>query len=573
VALWAVSLGGTVSGADLPYVNKLFTTDIVHTIDISVDENDWDTMIKDALAEQYIECNVTIDGNTVTGVGIRPKGNSSLSMIANSNSDRYSFKIEFDHYVKGQTYYGLDKLALNNIAQDDTYLKDYVSYRMMNAFGADGPLCSYIYITVNGKEWGLYLAVEGVEKSFAEREYGLDYGNIYKPETSMMDMGGRFGKRSGFPNGGFQGFGSFGGYGNPWGGFPNNGYGDFGGFQGGPPGTGSQAMMPGGGFPANGFSGFQMSGFGFGSDTAVDLIYSGDDIADYSSIFDNAVFSTTKADKTRLIASIKQLNEGMNLAEVVDLDEVTRYFVVHNFVLNFDSYTSSMGHNYYLYEKGGQMSMIAWDYNLAFGGMGGGMFGGFGGKETASGTPDNTTLMVNYPIDTPTSGADIADRPMLAAVLENAANMERYHALFRQFAEDYFDAGNFTDMIDNAIRLIAPYVQKDPTAFCTYEEFQNASLTLREFCLLRAKSVEGQLNGAIASTSDGQAANNYAGFIDASHINISDMGSNSMGFGQAGGGQQQPPAGAGPTQPDGGTGDIDGTSGSYAEPSPPIEKG
>ena len=36
---------------------------------------------------------------------------------------------------------------------------------------------------------------------------------------------------------------------------------------------------------------------------------------------------------------------------VVDIEEVIRYFVVHNFVLNFDSYTGSMIHNYYLYEE------------------------------------------------------------------------------------------------------------------------------------------------------------------------------------------------------------------------------
>ena len=43
-------------------------------------------------------------------------------------------------------------------------MKDYLSYRMMQEFGVDAPLCSYAYITVNGEEWGLYLAVEGVEE-------------------------------------------------------------------------------------------------------------------------------------------------------------------------------------------------------------------------------------------------------------------------------------------------------------------------------------------------------------------------------------------------------------------------
>ena len=81
------------------------------------------------------------------------------------------------------------------------------------------------------------------------------------------------------------------------------------------------------------------------------------------------------------------------------MDEVIRYFVVHNFVCNFDSYTGSMIHNYYLYEEDGQLSMIPWDYNLAFGGFQGGQ---------------DATSMVNYPIDTPVSGGTVDSRPMLA---------------------------------------------------------------------------------------------------------------------------------------------------------------
>ena len=59
------------------------------------------------------------------------------------------------------TYHGLDKLCLNNIIQDNTYMKDYLCYQMMQQVGVAAPLCSYAYLTVNGEDWGLYLAVEG----------------------------------------------------------------------------------------------------------------------------------------------------------------------------------------------------------------------------------------------------------------------------------------------------------------------------------------------------------------------------------------------------------------------------
>lgn len=48
-------------------------------------------------------------------------------------------------------------------------------------------------------------------------------------------------------------------------------------------------------------------------------------------------------------------------------------------------------------------------------------------------------------------------------------------------------------IIDNAYQLIASYVEKDPTAFYTKEEFEQGVQTLKEFCSLRSKSISMQL--------------------------------------------------------------------------------
>lgn len=82
-----------------------------------------------------------IGGKTFYQVGIRPKGNTSLSNIANDpTTDRYSFKLEFDHYVEGQTCFGLDKLVLNNNYADATNMKEALIYDMYQYLGADASL-------------------------------------------------------------------------------------------------------------------------------------------------------------------------------------------------------------------------------------------------------------------------------------------------------------------------------------------------------------------------------------------------------------------------------------------------
>lgn len=218
-------------------------------------------------------------------------------------------------------------------------------------------------LVIDGEDWGLYLAVEGVEESFLLRNYGTDYGELYKPDS--MEMGGGRG------NGG--GFGGRGGMG----GMPSD--------MGEPP--------------------------------------------------------------------------------------------------------EDMG--------GGLLSMLPWDYNLAF--------GGFMGSSDAE-------ALVNWSIDDPTSVGDTESRPMLAWIFESDEYTELYHAAFAEFIESVFTSGEFERLFDETVELISPYVERGPTKFCTYEEFELGAETLREFCLLRAESIGYQLAGEDVT-------------VDASGLDISAMGS------------------------------------------------
>ncbi|WP_051226412.1 CotH kinase family protein [Butyrivibrio sp. MC2013] len=507
----------------LGYEDTLFDDSYVHTIDIEMD--DWDSFIENATSEEYSAANVTIDGETVKNVGIRGKGNTSLSTVAQLDSERYSLKIEFDAYQSSGNYHGLDKLCLNNLIQDYSMMKDYLTYKLMNEFGADAPLVSYAYITVNGEDWGLYLAVEAVEDSFLERTNGKSYGNLYKPDS--MDMGGGRGNGGGFDmkNVDFDKMGMS----NPF----NRGNSD-------PdddssdsdndnnniesPGNGN-AGFPGGfdgdmPSPPEGFDGEMPGGMGMGSSDAK-LMYIDDDEDSYSTIFSSAKTNIQTSDKKRLINSLKTLSEGIEngdaeqIAEAVDVDAVMRYMVVHNFVVNGDSYTGSMIHNYYLYEEDGLLSMIPWDYNLAFGTF----------------QANDATSAVNDPIDTPLSVTeDSSDRPMFSWITSNEEYLELYHEYYEEFIEQFYESSYLADLIDNTYEMIAEYVDKDPTKFCTTKEFDTAVDTMKSFVELRCQSIRGQLDGSIGSTDSAQDADPDS-LIDASSLNLSAMGSMGGGMG------------------------------------------
>ena len=160
----AAAKGWITQDYTIGYENRLFDQSRVHTIDIVM--NDWEAFLDTCTSEIYASCHLVIDGESYKNVGIRGKGNTSLSSVAAYGNDRYSFKVEFDQYQSGMTYHGLDKLSLNNLIQDNTYMKDYLAYTLMNKMGVAAPLCSFVRISVNGEYWGLYLAVEGVEDAF-----------------------------------------------------------------------------------------------------------------------------------------------------------------------------------------------------------------------------------------------------------------------------------------------------------------------------------------------------------------------------------------------------------------------
>ncbi len=370
-----------------------------------------------------------------------------------------------------------------------------------------------------------------MEESFLQRNYGSSYGELYKPDS--QSMGGGRGNGGAFSLGDWQQEAAEETNGatptaadsqeaapTP----PDGAEGGFPGQEGFSPGA--EGEMPEDQTPEMA-GGRGDNNFSMGSDDTA-LLYTDDAYSSYQNIFDNAKTDITDSDKDRLIASLQQLNAQENLEEVVDVEEVIRYFVVHNFVCNFDSYTGSMIHNYYLYEEDGQLSMIPWDYNLAF--------GGFMGSSDA-------TALVNYPIDTPVSGGTVDSRPMLAWIFSSEAYTQLYHQYFSQFLEVWFANDTFTQTLEQVVELIAPYVEKDPTKFCTTEEFQAGVEALEDFCLLRAQSVQGQLEGTIPSTDDGQSEDSSS-LVDASSVDISAMGTMNNG----GGGQRSLEWDMGPSQ-------------------------
>ena len=489
----------------MKYESKLFNTDQIMDIDILMDEDDWNNMLENAISEEYYSCNVVVNGKTFYSVGIRPKGNTSLSSIANDpDTDRYSFKLEFDHYIEGQTCYGLDKLILNNNYADATNMKEAIVYDMYQYLGVDASLYNYAKISVNGDYRGVYLALEAVEDSFMLRNYGTEDGNLYKPES--MGIGGGV-DGNGFPQMGEMPDGTD---------FPQKGE-----MPDGEDFPQKDEMPDGEDFPQmgeapNGEAADIKMGI-MGGNGGADLNYTDDDLDSYSTIWDGEITDSDKKDHKRVVEALKNISEGTDLETYMDVDNILKYMAVHTFVVNDDSLSGTMAHNYYLYEYNGKLNILPWDYNLSFGGMS--MGGKMGGQSLGA------TSVINDAIDTPFSITNFFD-----ALLENEEYLEQYHGYLNELVEKYVNGGEFEKTYERIRSQIDDLVGNDPTAFYSYEEYEEAANMLIEVVQLRAKSVSGQLAGTIPSTDEGQQQDS-SNLIDGSDIDLSVMGSFSGGGG------------------------------------------
>ena len=455
------ALGGT--GVTMQYESKLFDKDEIISVNIIMDESEWEDMLQNAMSELYYVCDVEVNGKRFNNVAIRPKGNTSLSAIAmDPDEDRYSLKLEFGHFEDGQTCFGLDKLILNNNYADATNMKEAIIYDMYEFIGADASLYNFAKVSVNGEYFGVYLALEGVEESFMLRNYGTRVGQLYKPDS--MEMGG----------------------------------------------NSSRSISS-----SSSSNGFSKGGFSMGGGGA-NLNYTGDDLSNYSTIWDGSITDTGNADHKRVVEALKNISEGTDLEKYLDVDNVLKYMAVHTFAVNSDSLSGTMAHNYYLYEHNGQLNIIPWDYNLSFGGM-----SSMGGGANS----DAGTAMVNDAIDTPFSATNFFD-----ALLEDEEYLARYHEYLRQLTEEYVDGGRFDEVYNRIRSQIDELVDTDPTAFYTYDEYTVAAEMLYETVTLRAESIEGQLDGTIPSTDSGQKADSTS-LVNGSSINVKAMGQFSMGMG------------------------------------------
>lgn len=125
---------------------------------------------------EYTKATVTEGTNTWRDVGIHLKGQYGTFQGIDGKP---SLTLNFDKYIKGQRFHGLDKFHLNNSAQDSSYLCENIGRQLFEAAGVPVARASHARVELNGRDLGLFVLVEGFDRKFLKRHFVNADGNLY----------------------------------------------------------------------------------------------------------------------------------------------------------------------------------------------------------------------------------------------------------------------------------------------------------------------------------------------------------------------------------------------------------
>ena len=202
MVLWSISIacGGDPSPADIdatsttidapagPTADDLFDPSQIRQLALTIAPADWQWLNDNALLEEYVPADLRWGDVTVARIGVRYKGSiGSLRLCFDQQGNRtcpkLSMKLDFDQYVDGQRFLGLEHLNLHAMMRDPSLCKDRIAYGLFRAAGVPAPRANHGRLSVNGDDLGLFVQVEAIDGEFVEDHFrAIDggEGNLYK---------------------------------------------------------------------------------------------------------------------------------------------------------------------------------------------------------------------------------------------------------------------------------------------------------------------------------------------------------------------------------------------------------
>ncbi|MEW5801388.1 MAG: CotH kinase family protein [bacterium] len=174
-----------VSDTAAPAKSSLYDETVLRTISLDFAQQDWwQQMINNhnAGGDANVLADLTMDGVTYHGVGVRFKGMTSYMMAG--NSQKKSFNIEIDETDPDQRLMGYKTLNLNNAALDPSFIREVLYFDIARKY-IPCPKANFVKLIINGENWGIYVNAQQNNSDLIEEWFQSSDGDRWKVGGGM----------------------------------------------------------------------------------------------------------------------------------------------------------------------------------------------------------------------------------------------------------------------------------------------------------------------------------------------------------------------------------------------------
>lgn len=181
--------GGDVPPSSEPEYSLIFTRQAVDEYELMFTVSDWQSLQRRPF--EYVSGTLKVADEIYENVGIRYKGNSSFHGVS---PPKKPFKVDFNRYVSGQHLHGVKKLNFANSLWDPSMMREVLAYDTFAAAGCPASRTSHVklYVSVPGiyerEFFGVYIAIEQVDKVYLTDRFSDNSGNLYKAAMWGADL-------------------------------------------------------------------------------------------------------------------------------------------------------------------------------------------------------------------------------------------------------------------------------------------------------------------------------------------------------------------------------------------------
>jgi spore coat protein CotH len=165
----------------LAATEQLFSNPKVLEISVEVPQAQLDALKREPRV--YVKASVKEGTNVLANTGFRFKGTNMTGKIA-----RPDFTLKFNEFITDQRLQGQRKLGFESSRNDPTYVGEATANDLFRSAGIPAPRNTFALVKLNGKDVGLYVVSEGVNKDFLDRHFDKSKGNLYEGDgTDITD--------------------------------------------------------------------------------------------------------------------------------------------------------------------------------------------------------------------------------------------------------------------------------------------------------------------------------------------------------------------------------------------------